>query len=99
MERKTTPVKIDIFASFNSYHDAQTINMHPRQMRKLCRLLQWPGERSPLFTAVSVFTWTGVDFTEIQLSYHHYCWKKAIYKIHADGTPELLCKSYKVPRC
>lgn len=90
---------IDRFASFKTYHDAQRSNLHPRQIRELCSLLQWPGARSPRFQAVCVFTWSDVDFTEIQLSYHHYCWKKAIYKIHADGTPELLCKSYKVPRC
>ena len=88
---------IDIFANFNSYHDAQCSGLHPRKIRNLCRLLQWPGKRSPLFTAVSVFTWTDVDFTEIQLSYNRRGWKKAIYKIHADGTPELICKNYKAP--
>lgn len=86
---------IDRFASFKTYHDAQRSNLHPRQIREMCSLLQWPGARSPRFQTVCVFTWSNVDFTEIQLSYRSQRWRKAIYKLHADGTPELICKDYK----
>ena len=87
---------IDKFASFKTYHDAQRSNLHPRDIRELCSQLQWPGARSPRFQAVCVFTWSNVDFTEIQLSYRRGRWRTAIYKISANGAPELLCKDYSV---
>lgn len=89
-----TALKISPLCTFDRWHDGRQVysNISWDDVRKVVQQLRWPNKRPPTIERILILSWSDEPSVELQLSYHHGCWKQAVYKLNADGTCELLHK-------